>query len=159
MKIKEQSGRLFAGYLFEDGGLTASAIAYGGTEYAANWQVAGACLNGRYDWKRLGVGVTVNPNYDTKLGFQFNYDFEASIAVWSKPIEGFGKQQLDACASFGNMPEFRDNICNLRVGIKFTSGNLWVQPEICIPGMGDKSKTSNNIRIVWAGDSLKPINS
>lgn len=148
VKMKEQSGRLFAGYMYKDQTLEASGIVYGGSEYTGNWQVAGALLKGHYTWKRLGIGTAVNPHYDTKLGFQFNYDVEASVAVWAKTFEQFGKQQLDVCASFGNMPEYRDNIQNLRVGLKFTSGNLWVQPEISVPEIGDKDKTSDKIRVL-----------
>lgn len=47
------------------------------------------------------------------------------------------KQRLELCASFGNIPEYRDNVKNMRVGIRFLCGNLWVKPEISVPGISD----------------------
>ena len=148
VKMKEQSGRIFAGYRYTKSNFLAKAIIYGGTEYDRRWQVFGTLLNGLYRWNYFGVGASLNPNYDTNLGFQLNYDIETSITVLKESIVSFGLQQVEVTASFGNIPEYRDNIQNMRVGLKFTSGNLWVHPEVCIPGFGDKDRTSNRIRVL-----------
>lgn len=89
--------------------------------------------------------MSINPHYDTKLGMKVCFDVEAFGTLWrNDKIEGV-TQKLDVCASFGNMPEYRDNTKNLRLGLKFTSGNLWVQPELCVPGI---DKQYDKIRIL-----------
>lgn len=148
VKMQEQSGRFFAGYLFENSSWTVTGIAYGGEEYAGDWYVTGAWLNAHYIWNRLELGATINPNYDSKLDFQLNCDVEAAVAVWKKTYGQIEKQRLDFCCSFGNLPEYRDNLKNLRVGLRFTNGQLWVLPEICVPGVGDKDNASNKIRVL-----------
>lgn len=146
VKAKEQNGRLFAGYIYEKRFCSVIGIAYGGTEYAWNWQTYGAAVKAKFTKKRLGIGGALNANYDTYFDFQMNYDINARYAIWQKYMEGQGRQQLDICASFGNLPEYRKNVKNLRIGMKFTSGNLWVQPDVCIPNIEDGS--SRHIRML-----------
>lgn len=139
VKVKEQNGRIYAGYILEKGACIATGIAYVGTEYARKWQVGGAMVKGDIIKKRIGIGGTLNVNYDTYFNFQLNYDINARYALWRKDAENKNKQQLDIQISFGNLPEYRNNIKNLRIGMKFTSGNLWVLPEACIPNIEKKS--------------------
>lgn len=154
VKVKEQNGRLFAGYVYEKGAWNVAGIAYGGTEYAGNWQAGGGILKGEFIKKRIGIEATLNANYDTYFDFQMNYDVCAQYVIWKKGVEGLDKQQLDICASFGNLPEYRDNVKNLRIGMKFTSGNLWVHPKICVPNIENKS--SKYLRVLCSlGWSLK----
>lgn len=135
VKVKEQNGRIYAGYILKKGSYHAAGIAYVGTEYARRWQVSGVILNGEIFKKRIGMGGTLNANYDTYFDFQFNYDIHVQYAFWQKSKENREKQQLDFGLSFGNLPEYRNNIKNLRIGMKFASGNLWVLPEVCIPNL------------------------
>ena len=105
-------------------------------------------LRKEHTWNRLGWYVSLNPNYDSVLDFQINYNIGASIAIWmcsdtilsihkGEKRESSMKQRLELCASFGNTPEYRDNVKNMRVGVKFSCGNLWVKPEISVPGISD----------------------
>lgn len=146
VKAKEQSGRLFVGYIYERSSWSVTGIAYGGTEYAWNWQAYGAIAKGEFTKKRLGIGGTLNANYDTYFDFQMNYDINVKYAIVQKYASEHGKQQLDVCASFGNIPEYRENVKNLRIGLKFTSGNLWVQPDVCIPNI--EKGSSKHIRML-----------
>lgn len=146
VKAKEQSGRVFAGYIYEKDAWAVTGIAYGGTEYAWDWQTAGVLVKGDFVKRRVGIGVSLNANYDTYFDFQMNYDVEARYVIWQKNQKELGKQDLAICASFGNLPEYRENIKNLRVGLKFTGGNLWVQPEVCLPNI--EKRNSCHIRLL-----------
>ena len=133
VKLKEQSGRLFVGYQHMNQFWNTDISIYGGTEYTGNWQVFGAILNGSFIYKRLILAGTINPNYDSGLDFQFNYDIDAGLLLWEKNTTY--SQSIAFNLSYGNIPEFRDNVRNLRFGIKFNSGSLWILPEISIPGL------------------------
>lgn len=133
VKLKEQSGRLLVGYRHINQFWNTEVFVYGGTEYNGSWQAFGAILRGDFFYKRLVFAGTINPNYDTGLDFQFNYDVEAGIVLWERNANYC--QNIVFVTSYGNIPEFRDNVRNLRVGMKFVAGNLWVHPEISIPGI------------------------
>ncbi len=110
-------------------------LLYGRTQYNGDWRSCGLFLKGRYDQKYFGIGATINSHYDSGLDFLFNYDIEASATLWQR--ETPQSQSLRLCVSFGNLPEYCDNVKNLRVGLRFNSGSLWVHPEVSIPGIAD----------------------
>lgn len=76
------------------------------------------------DWKWIGVALCCYPNYDTQLKMQ-----------WDGEIEALGHilNDLDLCVSFGNIPEYREDIKYFRFGILFKSDNLWVKPLVNLP--------------------------
>ena len=143
--MQEQSGRLFGGFIFQkrEWAIISTSV--------QNMLGIGICmvfLRKEHTWNRLGWDVSLNPNYDSALDFQINYKIGASIAIWmcggtflsirkGEKRESLMKQRLELCASFGNIPEYRDNVKNMRVGIRFLCGNLWVKPEISVPGISD----------------------
>lgn len=140
VKVKNQSGRIFAGYRYDKSALSIGCNAYFGSEYSGNWHIYGCNIFGDYTYKRLILGAVINPNYDSKLKGQFNYKLDVGFAVWNNHChEDNLKQKVELYASYGNMPEYRDNIKNMRVGIRFVYGNLWVKPEIDVPGIEGRS--------------------
>jgi len=140
VKPKNQSGKLYAGYLYDKNALRIECDAYFGSEYSRVWNVYGAYLSGEYQYKILSLGATINPNKDSKLGQQLNYDIELGASLWKNDaLDSHMKQSVDVYASYGNIPEYRDNVKNARIGLKFTSGNLWVRPEVSIPGIDKRS--------------------
>lgn len=160
VKAKEQSGKTFVGYQYSDNSWTAFGNVYYGSEYTGNWHTYGTLLHGSYQRKWLGLALELNLNKDSGLDFQCNYDVQASVAIWQREgnvqfsgRKGEGKterlsQRADINVSFGNIPEFRDNVKNLRAGIKFTNGNLWILPEVCIPGIGGDYVGKKYIRVL-----------
>lgn len=146
VRIKEQSGRIFAGYIFEKDMWTIMGITYGGIEYAGNWQAGGAIVKGGMIKKRMSIGATFNINYDSYFDVQLNYDIDVHFAILRKITENLDKKQLDFCVSWGNLPEYRDNIKYLRVGMRFMNNNLWIQPEFCMPHILNRS--SNYLRVL-----------
>lgn len=136
VKLKTQNGRLFAGYQLSGKGWLASAVAYGGGEFSGNWKAYGADFRGVYTWKCMELGLTLNPNYDTGLDFQFNYNAMAAISVYRKEKES---QSVKLTVSYGNIPEFRDNVNNFRFGMQFINGDLWVKPELSVPKFAEDS--------------------
>lgn len=135
VKVKEQSGRLYGGYCLNKQFWNANLSIYGGTEYGGNWQIIGGYLRGGFSYNSINLIGTLNPNYDTGLEFQLNYNVAIGYRIMEKKEDG--NQSVTVNASYGNIPEFRDNVKNLRIGVKFISSNLCVQPEIAIPGINE----------------------
>ena len=142
--LKEQSGRVFAGYVCEKENWTISGTAYFGTEYTGSWQAYGAFVEGLYHTNHFYVDGILNPHYDTGLEFDFCYRLEAGFSLWRKQENS---QRLELCASYGNAPEYRQATNNLRAGFKFTSGNLWVKPMLCVP-LADSESGQKYLRVI-----------
>lgn len=149
VKIKEQCGRIFTGYVFEKMKWVVTGIVYWGIEYSGNWQARGVLFQNYYNQGRWGGGVTLNYNHDTYLGEQFNYNLETNFTFWRK-VEFPSVQKLDLCVLLGNIPEYRENVKRLQLGVRFTTGNLSVCPTVCIPGidkgMGDYIRVLCNFK-------------
>ncbi len=142
--VKEQNGRLFAGYVLDKEQWDISGTAYYGTEYTGNWQAYGAFVEGLYHTNHFYVDGILNPHYDTGLEFDFCYRLEAGISLWRKQENS---QRLELCASYGNVPEYRQATDNFRAGFKFTSGNLWVKPMLCVP-ITDNESGQKYLRVI-----------
>lgn len=140
VRIPEQSGKLYAGYEREIKNVSFRGILYGGSEYTGHWQSAGSQLSVGYHHKRFGATATLNPHYDTDLKFLFCYNAEAYRRVCLSDKTVSMPQSLDIVASYGNIPEYRDAVNNLRFGIKYTCGNFWFKPVLCIPGINENNK-------------------
>jgi len=123
-KLEEQSGRIFTGYEFERESWDIKAVAYFGSEYTGIWQAYGVWIEGAYQLHKIYLDAKVNPHYDTGLDFSFCYQAEVGVSLWKKQENN---QKVEACISYGNIPEYRMVVNNMRVGAKFTSGNLWVK--------------------------------
>lgn len=149
VKPQEQSGRLFGGYQYNCDIWKIIGLAYVGTEYSGRWNVVGALFNVSVDYDKMGASLSINPNKDSGLDFQMNYNIEGRYQVWNNKNEMLKDEKLDICASFGNIPEFRDNNKNLRVGLLFSSGNLWVKPTVCIPGIAEDDFGKGNVRVLF----------
>lgn len=149
VKAQEQSGRLFCGYQFYNNIWKIDGVAYIGTEYSGKWNVVGALFNTSVDYNKLGASLSINPNKDSGFDIQMNYNVEGSYNVWNNKNDALRYEKLDICASFGNIPEFRDNNKNLRVGLIFKSGNLWVKPTVCIPGIAEDDFGEGNVRVLF----------
>ncbi len=134
VKPKEQSGTLLVGYRYKISNWHTDASVYLGSEYSRNWQKYGAFIKEQFSYKRIELIGTINPNYDNKLEFQFNYDLAALFTLFSK---NNGEQSISIKTSFGTIPEYRDNKKNFRIGMRFFSKALWVQPEITVPGINE----------------------
>lgn len=142
--LKEQSGRLFAGYVLDKEQWNISGTAYYGSEYTGNWQAYGVFVEGLYHIGRFYVDGIMNPHYDSGLEFKFCYQAEAGVALWQKQQNN---QRLELCASYGNVPEYRQATNNMRASFNFTSGNLWVKPMVCIP-VNDKNNGQKYLRVI-----------
>ena len=142
--LKEQSGRVFARYVLNKEQWDISGTAYYGTEYTGNWQTYGAFVEGIYRMKHLYVDGIINPHYDTGLDFKLCYQAEVSFSLWYKQENN---QRIELCASYGNVPEYRQTTDNLRAGLKFKAGNLWVKPMISIP-FEEKDDSQTFIRVI-----------
>ncbi len=143
VKVKEQNGRLYGGYSINKQFWNADLSIYGGTEYNGNWQIIGGYLRGGFSYNSINLTGIINPNYDTGLDFQLNYNVVLGYSIIGKKDDG--NQRVSVNVSYGNIPEFRDNVNNLRIGVKFISYNLCVQPEIAIPGI---NKDNTHIRVL-----------
>ena len=159
--VREQSGKTFVGYHYSDNYWQAYGTVYYGSEYTGNWHTYGTLLHGGYQRKWFGLALELNMNKDSGLDFQYNYDVQASVSIWQhdgnvrfisrkcrKEKTERLSQRADICVSFGNIPEFRNNVRNLRAGIKLANGNLWVLPEICIPSIGGNNIGKDYIRVL-----------
>lgn len=135
-RLKEQSGRVFAGYMFDKEVWSIGGAAYLGTEYSGSWQSFGAYLEGLYRPNGFYVDAIVTPHYDTGFCFIVCYQVEAGFSLFSRQENNYS---LELCASYGNVPEYRQAIDLLRTGLKFSSGNLWVKPMLCIPRLANNS--------------------
>jgi len=144
VSLKEQSGRLFAGYAFDKEFMGFSGTAYYGTEYTGNWHVYGAFVEGSYRIGRFYLNAILNPHYDTGLDFNFCYQAEADVTLWKKSEK---HEIIELCISYGNVPEYRLATNNTRVGLKFTSGNLWVKPMVYLP-FNDNANGQKHIRVI-----------
>ena len=133
VKIKEQNGRLYAGYLFTNNLITLATILYGNSEYTNKWNSIGGNIKGIYNYRFLKVTATLNPNYDSDLKFQFNYDFGVYLRIYK--AKTLTDQSLFITTSYGNIPEYRQNNKKICLGLEFVNGNLWVKPLICIPNI------------------------
>lgn len=142
--IKEQSGRVFAGYVYDKDKLTIDGIAYYGTEYSGAWQAYGIFAECVYKLNRLSVDAILNPHYDTGLDFNLCYRAELGVRLWQIQNKC---EEVELCASYGNIPEYRMAVNNFRMGFIITSGNLWIKPMVCIP-QSDNSSGQKYVRII-----------
>jgi len=135
VKMKEQTGRLFVGQTKDWQHFGYTWTTYAGMDYHRSYGMYGALASARCRLWRFLFDATLNPNYDTGYKFQMNYDAGASFNLF--PTHG-----IALCASYGNLPEFRNNINYCRLGMKLTSSdeNLWVKPEVCLPNIGKGSE-------------------
>ena len=146
VKVKEQSGRLFAGYTYGAEKWTIGGAAYYGTEYSGDWQAYGVLAGGAFDWGIVRAEGRINPHNDTGLDFELCYQGEVGVTVWKKNEQAC-RERVELCASYGNIPEYRMAVKQLRLGMRFTSGNLQVCPMISIPDI-DKENGSKHIRVL-----------
>lgn len=143
VKVKEQNGLLFAGYKYLKNNWKADGCIYGGTEYDGRWWSAGTFLQVDYFFKSILLSGTINYSYDSGLKHQFSYDLDVGYIVWKR--SNSSNQFAALKMSYGNIPEYRENVKYLRIGTLFRSGNLWVQPEICVPGVDNDI---NKVRVL-----------
>lgn len=143
VKMKEQSGCFHLGYRQIMRQWDNDICLYAGTEYSGRWHKLGAYIQSCYVFNNVFLTGVINTNYDSGLDFQFNYDIDVGYTIGR--IKKCNLENLIVNVSFGNIPEFRDNVNNLRVGAKIISGGLWVQPEVSIPGI---NKNVNYIRVL-----------
>lgn len=146
VKLKEQSGRLFAGYAYGKEDWTVGGAAYYDTEYSGNWHSYGAQAGGAYRWGIIRTEGRINPHYDSGLDFNLCYQAEMGVTVWKKNEETHC-ERVELNASFGNIPEYRTAVKQLRLGMRFTSGNLQVCPMISVPDI-DKENGGKHIRVL-----------
>lgn len=128
--MKEQSGRIYAGYGFDYEHFIVNAAAYYGTEYSATWYNYGIFVSSEYISDFFYSQLSLNGNYDSKLHMQLNAQAEVGAVVYRRESDNKGNQFVSAHISFGNIPEYRDNRMNFRFGFKFQEDNLWVKPEV-----------------------------
>ena len=144
VKMKEQCGRLFAGYTYVNANWNIIGASYFCTEYNGSWHSYGISIQSEYRWHRLYLAGILNPNYDSGLDFDFCYQAEAGLSLWER---AGSDERVELCASYGNVPEYRMPVENYRIGFKFSSGNLWVKPMICFP-LPDQESGSKYMRVL-----------
>lgn len=127
---QNQIGRLYVGfekqinealYLLAEGSFAMN--------FENRYQQTGLKLYGRRDWRWLGVAMSFYPNYDTQLKMQWDGEIEAS---------GHILNDLDVCVSYGNLPEYREDLKYIRFGLLFKAKNLWVKPMVNMPDMNNE---------------------
>lgn len=135
VKIKEQTGRFFVGQNKDFAHFGYTWVTYAATNLHRNYGVFGARLTTKGMYKRVWGSFTFNPNYDSGYKYQGNYQIEGGVQLLED-------EDVQLTASYGNVPEFRNNIENFRIGLKFASEskNLWVKPEVCLPEIGEGSE-------------------
>lgn len=140
VKPKEQTGRFFVGQTKEFKYFGYSYAAYAGMNYHRSFGMFGARLTAMGRWKRISGSFTFNPNYDSGYKFQGNCQIDGALQLLKD-------QGVSFTAAYGNLPEYRNNIEYMRLGLKFasTDGKLWVKPEVCMPNVGNGSE---NLRVL-----------
>lgn len=144
--FKEQNGCLYTGYNRRFNNLAVNGLLYYKTEYSQRWNTYGVLISSIWDYNKFGISLSINPNRDSGLGFQFNYNIDAFYELWKKKRSD--NETIDLSISYGNLPEFRDNNKNVRVGLKFTNGNLWVKPQICMPEISSSNYKYQQVRVL-----------
>ena len=130
VKLKEQNCRLYSGYLYSNNCWDVEGIAYYGFEYDCSWQTYGFLTRGGYKWRCLSVIGALLPHYDSGLGFDFCYQSDVVVSLWERHNSN---EKVELVATYGNIPEYRMAVDNIRIGLKFQSGNLWVKPLVYLP--------------------------
>lgn len=145
VKVKEQNGRLFAGYQHHWQKTYIMAIAYSGIEYTGKWNNLGTFINGGLNTKYCHLGGSIGFHHDSKLGNNICYNLEVCGTIYTLNKTEDIQKRLEVVTSVGNFPEYRETTMNLRAGLKFTYGDLWVKPVICIPRI---DKQFNRVRVL-----------
>lgn len=127
---RNQIGRLYAGYekkIAEVWNLSAeSSFAL---NFEGRYRQAGLKLYGQRNWKWLSMALTAYPNYDSQLRMQWDGEIEASGHILS---------DLDLCVSYGNIPEYREDLKYVRIGLLFKTNKLWVKPMVNLPDVNNE---------------------
>lgn len=124
---RNQIGRLYAGYEhnWETGWKLLTAV-NGAVNFENRYQQYGVLAHGIKSWKWIDVSASFYPNYDTQLKMQWDGEIE---------VAGHILEDADICVAYGNIPEYREDIEYLRLGLWFHTKNLWVKPMINLPAM------------------------
>ncbi len=144
VRLKEQSARLFAGYVFDKKTWALRSAAYYGSEFSGSWHTTGAIIDGTLRLPGVYFEGILNPNYDSGLGFTFCYQAEVGVGLLNSSD---GHNRVDLCASYGDIPEFRLPTQYIRAGLKFSVNNLWVKPTLCFP-LKDTANGQKYLRVI-----------
>lgn len=155
VRVKEQSGRLFAGYVSDKKTWAIRSAGYYGSEFSGSWFTTGAIIDGTLQFPRVYFEGILNPNYDSDLGFNFCYQAEFGVGLLNTSD---GRDRVELFASYGDIPEFRLPTQYIRTGLKFTSNNLWVKPALCFP-LKDAASGQKYLRVIcsfgWAFNLIR----
>lgn len=134
-KIGFQTLRAYAGYESSiHDVLDYMAEAYFGAAYNRSYSTTGAIISAKYAFiKRLGIKASLNPHYDSKLGY--------STCFLAGAFVGLSKE-IDLIAAYTTIPEFRMSEKRIRLGFDFHVSRLTVSPNVSIAA-GSKQKVKN----------------
>lgn len=136
VKPQEENGKLFIGIHKRLNFYDVYGIAYYGSEFSRHWSVAGLLAKLQYTKEKYFCRLLINDNYDSSLHNQLNYNIKVGYVLYKENAINSNVKVL-VTTSFGNIPEYRQNLKSLRIGLLFNSGNLSVHPEISVPGIED----------------------
>lgn len=125
-----QKVRLYLGYHNTWNWFTLNVQPYASTLWNGNYQDVGTLLN--VDLRvlhRWHVDATINPHYDTQIGYSTCYSAGTKVTV---------TEQVAIVAHFTNIPEYRESEKRIRAGLEFKVLNLIVTPELSVPVEGQQ---------------------
>lgn len=136
-KLSCQYLRLYLGWETSFGIVDVQVEPYFGMTYSNSYSSAGMLVGAKvYALKWLGIEGAVIPHHDSGLGYKTCFlgglDFRCT-------------KDISITGSVTNRPEYREAQTRVHGGVRFSSGNLWVHPEISIPTSSSQGK---NIRVL-----------
>lgn len=136
-KIGFQTLRAYAGYQSElHDVLDYMAEAYFGSAYNRSYNVTGAIISAKYAFvKRLGIKASLNPHYDSTLGY--------STCFLAGAFVGLSKD-IDITAAYTTIPEYRVSERRVQLGFDFHVSHLIVSPRLSIAAGGNQK--AKNLR-------------
>lgn len=134
-KIGFQTLRAYAGYQSSvHDVLDYMAEAYFGSAYNRSYNTVGAIISAKYAFiKRLGIKASLNPHYDSTLGY--------STCFLAGAFVGLSKD-IDITAAYTTIPEYRMSERRVQLGFDFHVSRLTVSPHVSI-ATGGKQKVKN----------------
>lgn len=133
-----QKIRLYAGYNHCWKTISADVKCYGSTLWNGYYQDFGMLAAGIFNPVAcLSIDVSLNPHYDTGVGFHTNFSAGAGVRV---------HRNLSLIAHYSTIPEFRIPEKRIRVGMWFKVATIEVKPELSIPA-DEKLK---NVRVLFS---------
>ena len=95
----------------------------GASTWNGNYQVAFSDINIGYDYRRIGCNLTIQPRYDSELGYETCWRAGISVKI-TKPIS--------LIANYTTIPQYRMSEKRISGGIEFDVLNLRVVPAISV---------------------------